>query len=133
MNLISDCVHRQSGEILYDGADILKLGRAFREKLGFMPQSQGMYEQMTAFGFLCAVLPKALGHSGFFSCAESGYDLGQRPAELVFLREACIANFGENFEQYAPNDTENALPLSIGGGLVIFRLLQFTAFFALCS
>lgn len=52
MNLIADCVRRQSGDILYDGTDILKLGRAFREKLGFMPQSQGMYEQMTAFDFL---------------------------------------------------------------------------------
>lgn len=55
MNLITDCVKRQSGEILYDGIDVLKLGKTFRQKLGFMPQSQGMYEQMTAFEFLCYV------------------------------------------------------------------------------
>lgn len=55
MNLITDCVRRQTGEILYDGTDILKLGKDFRQKLGFMPQSQGMYEQMTAFDFLCYV------------------------------------------------------------------------------
>lgn len=55
MNLITDCVKRQSGEILYDGVDILKLKRSFRKKLGFMPQSQGMYEQMTAYDFLCYV------------------------------------------------------------------------------
>ncbi len=53
MNLITDCVKRQTGEILYDGTDVLKLGKAFRQRLGFMPQSQGMYEQMTAFDFLC--------------------------------------------------------------------------------
>lgn len=53
MNLITDCVKRQSGDILCDGADILKRGKAFRQKLGFMPQSQGMYEQMTAYDFLC--------------------------------------------------------------------------------
>ena len=52
MNLITDCTKRQSGEILYDGTDILKLGREFRKRLGFMPQSQGMYEQMTAQDFL---------------------------------------------------------------------------------
>ncbi len=52
MNLITDCTKRQSGEILYDGTDILKLGKAFRRRLGFMPQSQGMYEQMTALDFL---------------------------------------------------------------------------------
>lgn len=52
MNLITDCTKRQSGEILYDGTDILKLGKAFRQRLGFMPQSQGMYEQMAAQNFL---------------------------------------------------------------------------------
>lgn len=55
MNLITDCVKRQTGEILWDGVDILKRKRAFREKLGFMPQSQGMYEQMTAYDFLCYI------------------------------------------------------------------------------
>ena len=55
MNLITDCVKRQTGEILYDGVDILKLKRIYRAKLGFMPQSQGMYEQMTAYDFLCYV------------------------------------------------------------------------------
>lgn len=55
MNLIADCVKRQAGEILYDGVEILKLKRFFRAKLGFMPQSQGMYEQMTAYDFLCYV------------------------------------------------------------------------------
>jgi ABC-type multidrug transport system ATPase subunit len=53
MHLITDCVRRQSGEILYDGVDVLKLGKAFRRVLGFMPQSQGVYEQMTAWDFLC--------------------------------------------------------------------------------
>lgn len=52
MNLITDCTKRQKGEILYDGTDILKLGKDFRRRLGFMPQSQGMYEQMTAQDFL---------------------------------------------------------------------------------
>lgn len=53
MNLITDNVKRQCGEILYDGVDICRLGKSFREKLGFMPQTQGMYEDMTAYEFLC--------------------------------------------------------------------------------
>ena len=52
MNLIADLVRRDSGQILYDGTDILKLGRHFREKLGFMPQSPGMYDNMSARSFL---------------------------------------------------------------------------------
>ena len=55
MNLICDVCRRQEGEILYNGTDILKLGRGFRDVLGFMPQSQGMYESMTAYGFLAYI------------------------------------------------------------------------------
>ncbi len=52
MNLLTDNIVRSSGEILFDGTDILKMGRAFRKVLGYMPQQQGFYEQMTAYGFL---------------------------------------------------------------------------------
>ncbi len=52
MNLITDNVKRDGGEILYNGTDVLKLGDAFRAQLGFMPQQQGVYEGMTAETFL---------------------------------------------------------------------------------
>ena len=40
------------GTIAFDGTDILSMGPAFRQVLGFMPQSQGMYDDMTAWEFL---------------------------------------------------------------------------------
>ena len=46
--LLTDTVRRDSGEILWDGVDILKLGREYRAKVGYMPQVQGYYPQMTA-------------------------------------------------------------------------------------
>ena len=52
MNLITDNVHRDGGEILYGGTDVLKLGNEFRSLLGYMPQQQGLYESMTAETFL---------------------------------------------------------------------------------
>lgn len=52
MNLITDNVKRDEGEILWEGTDILKLGRSFRAKLGYMPQQQGMYADQSARGFL---------------------------------------------------------------------------------
>lgn len=65
MHLITDCTKRQTGEILYNGTDILKLKGKFRKKLGFMPQSQGLYEQMTAYDFLCYMAQlKGLRRSG---------------------------------------------------------------------
>ena len=52
MNLLTDNIPRTEGQILFDGTDILKLGRDFRRVLGYMPQQQGCYEQMTAQTFL---------------------------------------------------------------------------------
>lgn len=52
MNLITDNVGRDKGEILWDGTDILQLGSRFRQLLGYMPQQQGMYPDFSARGFL---------------------------------------------------------------------------------
>lgn len=52
MNLITDNLKRTEGEILYDGKDILTLGSAFRKKVGYTPQLQGMYEEFSARDFL---------------------------------------------------------------------------------
>ena len=38
MNLLTDNLKRDGGEILFDGKDILKLGRDYRKILGYMPQ-----------------------------------------------------------------------------------------------
>lgn len=50
--LLTDTIRRQSGQILWNDIDILKLGRTYRSKLGYMPQSQGYYPQMSAREFL---------------------------------------------------------------------------------
>lgn len=52
MNLITDNVSRDAGRILFGGRDVLSLGGAFRSKLGYMPQQQGMYDEMSAYAFL---------------------------------------------------------------------------------
>lgn len=53
MNLITDNVKRDSGSILWNGTDILKLGREYRREVGYMPQQQGMYPDYSARDFLC--------------------------------------------------------------------------------
>ncbi len=52
MNLITDNVKRTEGKILWDGTDILELGKKFRSLVGYMPQQQGMYAEYSAVGFL---------------------------------------------------------------------------------
>ena len=52
INLLTDNIKRQKGEILWDGTDILKLGNDYRKILGYMPQQQGYYEDFTAGAFL---------------------------------------------------------------------------------
>ena len=52
MGMLTDTVKRTSGEILYNGQEILKIGEAFRKEIGYMPQEQGMYEDFSARRFL---------------------------------------------------------------------------------
>ena len=49
IHLICDLLPRQTGTIAFDGTDILSMGPAFRQVLGFMPQCLGMYDDMTAW------------------------------------------------------------------------------------
>ncbi len=52
MNLITDNVRRNSGEILYNGKEIFEMGKDYRELIGYMPQQQGFYENFSARMFL---------------------------------------------------------------------------------
>ncbi len=52
LNLITDNIKRTSGEILYNGKEILTLGAEYRKRVGYTPQLQGMYEDFTAGQFL---------------------------------------------------------------------------------
>ena len=52
MNLITDNIKRDAGKIAYCGREILDMGNEFRALLGYMPQQQGLYEQMTAASFI---------------------------------------------------------------------------------
>jgi ABC-type multidrug transport system ATPase subunit len=52
MNIITDNIKANSGLIEYDGVNVLKMGREFRNILGYMPQHQGIYDEFTANRFL---------------------------------------------------------------------------------
>ena len=52
INILTDNLKSDSGEITYDGENTLKMGVKFREKLGFMPQYPGMYPNFTVEKFL---------------------------------------------------------------------------------
>lgn len=56
INLITDNVARDGGsaggKILYEGEDILKLGKKFRALVGYMPQQQGFYDEFSPKAFL---------------------------------------------------------------------------------
>ena len=52
MNLLTDNLKRDSGQIFYDGEEILKMGNRYLEKVGYMPQQQRIYENFSARMFL---------------------------------------------------------------------------------
>jgi len=50
--LLTDTLKRDGGRILYNGEDILSLDAAFRKHIGYMPQIQSFYPEMTVKEFL---------------------------------------------------------------------------------
>ena len=58
MNILTGNLKAASGQILYDGEDIVKMGREFRGILGYMPQQQALYPGFTAEGFLAYIQGK---------------------------------------------------------------------------
>lgn len=52
MNIITDNIKSDRGEILYNGTEIHTLGKEYRSVLGYMPQQQGLYDDFTLNRFL---------------------------------------------------------------------------------
>ena len=52
MKIITGIMLPDSGQILWEGKNILKLGKEYRKLLGFMPQQQGLYDSFTGRSFL---------------------------------------------------------------------------------
>lgn len=52
MNIITDNLNADNGEVLFDNESIRKLGKDYRAVLGYMPQQQGLYDDFSLNRFL---------------------------------------------------------------------------------
>ncbi len=52
MNIITDNLNADGGEVVYGGENIKKLCKDYRAVLGYMPQQQGLYDDFTLNRFL---------------------------------------------------------------------------------
>ncbi|MCD1258802.1 ATP-binding cassette domain-containing protein [Paenibacillus athensensis] len=52
MNIITDNLKPDTGEVKFEGVPIAKLGKSYRDIVGYMPQQQGLYEDFTGSRFL---------------------------------------------------------------------------------
>ena len=52
MNIITDNLKADKGEIVFDGQNVRAMGVRFREKIGFMPQYPGIYPSFTVEDYL---------------------------------------------------------------------------------
>lgn len=52
MNILVDAIDRTGGEILYDGKETIRMGKEYRNLIGYMPQQQGIYDSFTVAEFL---------------------------------------------------------------------------------
>lgn len=88
MKIITGVLKPDSGQVLWDSRDALKMGKAFRRLLGFMPQQQGLYDSFTGERFLD------------YMCALKEIPASQVPSEicrtagLVHLEDALKKRLG---------------------------------------
>lgn len=52
INILTDSIERDKGDVLYNDYEITSLGAKYRELLGYMPQQQRLYDNYTAEEFL---------------------------------------------------------------------------------
>lgn len=52
INILTDNVRRDRGEVLLDGQEVLQMGAEYRKTVGYMPQEQVFYPQFTLLEFM---------------------------------------------------------------------------------
>lgn len=88
MNLLTLNLRAEQGEILWEGRNILEMGREYRKLLGYAPQQQGFYDSFTGRRFL-----------GYMAClkgiskAETVQEI-QRVLDYVNMQEAADRAIG---------------------------------------
>lgn len=88
MKIMTDNLNADSGEILFDGVPVKKMGADYRKLLGYMPQQQGVYENFTARRFLYY-----MGALKGMNRKEIG-EAAEQAAELVNLSDALDKKLG---------------------------------------
>lgn len=81
MNIITDNLKADGGEVLYDGQSIHKRKEAYRAKIGYMPQQQAIYDNFTGEEFM------------WYMAALKGLDKKQAESRIASL--IAMVNLGE--------------------------------------
>lgn len=98
MNIITDNLKPDRGEssIKWNGENIYSLGKQYRSQLGFMPQQQTLYDNMTAFDFLGYI--SALKNIGKKKAVSDIHELLKR-VELEESADKKIGGFSGGMKQ----------------------------------
>ena len=101
MNIITGNLDATSGKVLWNGKNVLRMGREFRRVLGYMPQQQNLYDSFTGRRFLLYIAAlKEIPRS------DAALQV-QRVAELVHLSselEKRLAAYSGGMKQRLPPD-----------------------------
>ena len=55
MNIITGNLDATSGKVLWNGKNVLRMGREFRRVLGYMPQQQNFIRQLYRAALFCSI------------------------------------------------------------------------------
>jgi ABC-type multidrug transport system ATPase subunit len=96
MNILTGNLQQSSGRILLDGADIRDMGKAFRSRIGYMPQQQTLYPEFRVEQFLYYV---ASLHGLQKTYAAQRIDMALRLVQLDDIRKWKIKKLSGGMKQ----------------------------------
>ena len=106
MNIITGNLDATSGKVLWNGKNVLRMGREFRRVLGYMPQQQNLYDSFTGRRFLLYIAAlKEIPRS------DAALQV-QRVAELVHLS----SELEKRLAAYSGGMKQRLLAAAIGAG-----------------
>lgn len=96
MNILSGNLSPDEGHVFFNGTNIKELGGNYRQKIGYMPQQQALYQKFTAKRFL-AYVAALKGMSNAF--AKSSITKVLEQVGLTEVAESKISTFSGGMKQ----------------------------------
>ena len=103
MRMLCTIIQPSEGEILWNGKEIWKLGSAYREVLGYLPQEFGYYPDLNVYDYMMYISSIKGLKQAFANRRIKHYT--QRKGKTIIQNETAAYQFGKDKKAWLPYTT----------------------------